>query len=77
MINCIINDKRKILCCSVATNGEYGFKSLRIGLPAVIGKNGVETIMEIPLSEEEKTMLGNAAYHLQEMQNLVDSRSNN
>jgi malate dehydrogenase len=72
MINCIINDKKKILCCSVKTSGEYGLDTLYIGLPAVIGKNGVEDIIELRLPNKESTMLRNAAQHLTSMQLKTD-----
>jgi malate dehydrogenase len=72
MINCIINDKKKILCCSVKTSGEYGLDTLYIGLPAVIGKNGVEDIIELRLPQKESIMLRNAAQHLTTMQLKTD-----
>ncbi len=49
-------DKRKILPVAANLNGEYGVKGLYIGVPAVIGKNGVEKIVEIKLNVQELTM---------------------
>lgn len=72
MINCIINDKKKILCCSVKTSGDYGLDKVYIGLPVVIGKNGVEKIIQLKLPEEESIMLQNAAQHLIAMQVKTD-----
>lgn len=73
MINSIINDKKKILCCSVKTSGEYELDSLYIGLPAVIGKNGVENIIQLNLPPDESKLLRNAAQHLIAMQVKTDS----
>lgn len=49
-------DKRKILPVAANLNGEYGVKDIYIGVPAVIGKNGVEKIVEIKLNSQELTM---------------------
>jgi malate dehydrogenase len=49
-------DKRKVLPVAASLNGEYGVKDMYIGVPAVIGKNGVEKIVEIKLSAQEQTM---------------------
>jgi malate dehydrogenase len=76
MINCIINDKKKILCCSIKTSGEYGLDAVYIGLPVVIGKNGVENIIKLALPEGESIMLMNAAQHLIAMQVKTDKLLN-
>lgn len=47
-------DKRKIMPCAAYLNGEYGEKGIYVGVPVVIGKNGVEKIIEIELNAEEK-----------------------
>jgi malate dehydrogenase len=73
MVNSIINDKKKILCCSVKSSGEYGLDSLFIGLPAVIGKNGVENIIQMNLPPDETKLLRNAAQHLIVMQVKTDT----
>jgi malate dehydrogenase len=49
-------DKRKILPVAASLNGEYGVKGFYIGVPAIIGKNGVEKIIEIKLNTQELTM---------------------
>ena len=53
-------DKRKILPIAGSLQGEYGLKDLYIGVPAIIGKNGVEKIIELQLNSEEKTMFDNS-----------------
>ncbi|HEX2957994.1 MAG TPA: malate dehydrogenase [Chitinispirillaceae bacterium] len=73
MINSIINDKKKILCCSVKTSGEYDLDSVYIGLPTVLGKNGVEKIMQLNLPPDESDLLKNAAQHLIAMQVKTDT----
>jgi malate dehydrogenase len=49
-------DKRRVLPVAASLNGEYGVKDIYIGVPAVIGKNGVEKIVEIKLNAQEVTM---------------------
>jgi malate dehydrogenase len=51
-------DKRKVLPVAASLNGEYGVNGLYIGVPAVIGKNGVEKILEIKLNAQEAEMFG-------------------
>jgi malate dehydrogenase len=53
-------DKRKILPVAASLQGEYGLHDLYIGVPAIIGKNGVEKIIELQLNSEEKTMFDNS-----------------
>lgn len=56
MAKSYLNDERKVLPVAAYLNGEYGVKGLYIGVPAIIGKNGVEKIIEIKLSAQELTM---------------------
>lgn len=53
MIESIIKDQKRILPCSVYLEGEYGINDTCIGVPVILGKNGVEKILELPLSESE------------------------
>jgi malate dehydrogenase len=61
MVESMLKDKKEIIPSSVLARGEYGLKDLYIGLPAKIGKNGVEEIVEIKLSAEEKEALYKSA----------------
>ena len=54
MAEAIIFDKRKILPCCVKLEGEYGVNGLFVGVPCIIGKNGVEKVIELDLTDEEK-----------------------
>lgn len=53
-------DKRRILPVAANLNGEYGVKDMYIGVPAIIGKNGVEKIVEIKLNSQELTMFNHS-----------------
>ncbi len=57
MAEAIIYDKRKVLPACVKLDGEYGVKGLFVGVPVVLGKNGIEKILELDLTDEEKAAL--------------------
>lgn len=61
MIKSILNNEMLTLCASVHLDGEYGLKDIFIGAPAVIGKNGVEEIVQLELTETESEALKKAA----------------
>jgi malate dehydrogenase len=56
MVESIVLDQKRVLPCAAWLQGEYGMKNLYMGVPCVLGKNGVEKILEIPLNAEEKAM---------------------
>ena len=60
MAESYLKDKRKILPIAAFLQGEYGVNGLYIGIPAIIGKNGVEQIIEVTLNKEEKSMFDNS-----------------
>ncbi|WP_047788477.1 malate dehydrogenase [Tenacibaculum mesophilum] len=61
LVQAIACDQKKIFPCSALLEGEYGLSDLCIGVPVVLGKNGIEKIVEINLSEEEKAALTSSA----------------
>ena len=54
MAECYLKDLKKQLPCAVYLDGEYGTKDIYAGVPVIIGSGGVEKIIEINLSQEEK-----------------------
>jgi malate dehydrogenase len=56
MAESYLKDKRRVLPCATYLNGEYGVKGLYVGVPAVIGANGVEKVVEIDLNAAERAM---------------------
>ncbi len=57
----ILNDQKKVIPSCVALEGEYGQRDICIGVPAVIGRGGVEKVLEIKLTEEEKALFAKSA----------------
>jgi malate dehydrogenase len=67
MAEAILKDKKKILPCAVYLEGEYGINNLFVGVPCKLGKNGVEQIIEISLTNEERAALQKSAGSVQEL----------
>jgi malate dehydrogenase len=61
MVAAILGDKKKILPCAVYLEGEYGFSDLFIGVPCVLGRGGMERVVELSLTTDEKAMLNKSA----------------
>ena len=57
LVESIIKDQKKMIVCATALEGEYGMHDITIGVPVIIGKNGIEKIVELELNEEEKAKL--------------------
>lgn len=61
MVESIIRDKRRILPCATLLQGEYGLRDVVLGVPAKLGRDGIEEIVEIELLEEERMALKRSA----------------
>ncbi|NJP07733.1 MAG: malate dehydrogenase, partial [Chloroflexaceae bacterium] len=57
MVESILLDKKRLLPCAAYLEGEYGLNDLYFGVPVVLGANGVEKIIELPLNDEEKALV--------------------
>ncbi len=57
MVDSILNDRKRVLPCAVLLNGEYGFDDVVVGVPVVLGAAGVERIIEVALTEQERKSL--------------------
>jgi malate dehydrogenase len=71
LIEAILNDKKSVLPCSALLEGEYETDGVCIGVPSLIGKNGLEKIVILPLDEEEKLGFKKSASFLNESLNLA------
>jgi malate dehydrogenase len=71
MIESIVKDKKKILPCAVYLTGQYGIKDLYVGVPVKLGKNGIEQVIEIKLTDAEKQELRKSADAVQELVNSL------
>jgi malate dehydrogenase len=71
MVEAIIKDKKKILPCAAFLEGEYGINGLYVGVPVKLGANGIEEIIQINLTAEERAALQKSAAAVQELINLL------
>jgi malate dehydrogenase len=66
MAKAIINNTKEVLPCSCMLSGEYGIKDIYLGVPALLGKDGLEDIIELPINEDENRLLCAAADSIRE-----------
>lgn len=64
MAEAIVKDKRRILPCAAWLQGEYGFNDLFLGVPCMLGENGLERILEVELAADEQAALATSADHV-------------
>ena len=67
MVEAILKDKKKILPCAAYLEGEYGMRGLFVGVPVKLGAKGIEQIIEIKLTAQEKTELDRSASAVKEL----------
>lgn len=65
MVEAIVMDQKRVFPCCVKLEGEWGLDNMYVGAPVVLGKNGVEKVIEVALNDEEKEMLHNSANAVQ------------
>ena len=61
LVDSILNNQKKMIACSVMLDGEYGQSDICIGVPCIIGKNGIEEIVTINLNDNEKALFAKSA----------------
>ena len=61
LVDSILNDKKKIIPCSVYLEGQYGLRDICIGVPCIIGKKGIEEIIDLDLNSSERDKLNESA----------------
>jgi malate dehydrogenase len=64
MVASILNDQKRVLPCAAWCTGQYGITNQFVGVPCVLGKNGVEKIIELKLTNEELASLKKSADHV-------------
>jgi malate dehydrogenase len=71
MVEAILKDKKKILPCAAYLQGEYGISGLFVGVPVKLGSSGIEQIIEIKLTAEEKAALDKSAAAVTELTGVI------
>ena len=72
MAESFLRDKKRVLPCAARLNGEYGVKGLYIGVPVVIGKGGVEKIVEIEMNADERKMFDHSVSAVKSLVEVID-----
>ena len=67
MVEAYLFDQRRVLAAAAMLDGEYGLKGMYIGVPVVIGKNGIEKIVEIELNADERKALNESAERVKQL----------
>jgi malate dehydrogenase len=72
MVEAIVRDQKRVFPVCALLNGEYGLKNIYLGVPVVLGKNGIEKIIELQLNSAEKELLASSATAVKEVMDVLD-----
>lgn len=73
MAEAIVKDQRRVFPVCIKLEGEYGIDDCYLGVPVVLGKNGIEKVIELDLNDEEKDMLEVSRGHVKEVMAVLDN----
>ena len=71
MAEAYLKDQKRLLPCAAYVDGKYGLEGMYVGVPVIIGKNGVERIIEITLNEEEQNMFNHSVSAVKTLNDIV------
>lgn len=72
MVEAIVKDQRRVFPVCIKLEGEYGIKDCYLGVPVILGKNGVEKIIELQLNAEEKALMEASRKAVREVMDVLD-----
>jgi malate dehydrogenase len=75
MVESILKNQRRVFPVCIKLDGEYGIDDCYLGVPVILGKNGVEKVIELDLNEEEKALLEVSRGHVKEVMSVLDKIS--
>lgn len=73
MVEAVIRDQRRVFPVCAWLQGEYGMKDIYLGVPVILGKNGIERIIELDLNEDEKKLLEESAVAVKGVMDVLDN----
>lgn len=73
VVEAIVRDEKKLITCCVLLEGEYGQSDICIGVPVVLGKNGIEKVIEMDLSDEELAKFNKSAEAVRNMNSVLNT----
>jgi malate dehydrogenase len=72
MAESILRDKKRVLACACLLEGEYGVDGLFVGVPCVIGANGVERVIEVDMDAEERKLFDASVEHVKTLVDQIE-----
>ncbi|GHB32831.1 malate dehydrogenase [Mongoliitalea lutea] len=75
MVEAILKNQRRVFPVCIKLDGEYGIDDCYLGVPVILGRNGVEKVIELDLNDEEKALLEVSRGHVKEVMNVLDKLS--
>ena len=72
MVEAIVRDQRRVFPVCVKLEGEYGIDNCYLGAPVILGKNGIEKVIELQLNDEEMELLKTSEGHVREVMEVLD-----
>jgi malate dehydrogenase len=72
MVEAIVKDQRRVFPVCIKLEGEYGISDCYLGVPVVLGKNGIERVIELDLNAEEKALLESSRKAVREVMEVLD-----
>ena len=75
MVEAIVRDQRRVFPCCAWLTGEYGVNDLYLGVPVILGKNGIERIIELDLNDGEKALLATSETAVRDVKHVLDGLS--
>lgn len=72
MVEAVVRDQRRVFPVCAWLDGEYGMKDIFLGVPVILGKNGIEKIIELDLNDAEKALLEDSAKAVKDVMNVLD-----
>jgi malate dehydrogenase len=72
MVESIVRDQKRVLPVCMQLDGEYGIRDTYLGVPVVLGKNGVEKVIELDLNDQERELLETSRKHVKEVMDVLD-----
>ena len=72
MVEAIVKDQRRVFPACIKLEGEYGIKDCYLGVPIILGKNGIEKVIELDLNEDEKALLESSRKAVREVMDVLE-----
>ncbi|MCR9251981.1 MAG: malate dehydrogenase [bacterium] len=75
MVEAIVRDQRRVFPVCLQLDGEYGINNCYLGAPVILGKNGIEKVIELDLNDDEKALLETSRSHVSDVMTVLDGMS--